>query len=356
MLLVALLRSRRHFVAPGDPATLVPLLQVAAALAFAVPILVVGIYDARRVLAPHRGGARAARRRARLPRALAVAAAAGRAARRRGGARARGRARAGARHRQPRVLRPAPRQELLLLAERPLVPRLPRRRRDGARRRRPDRRRRRAPRARARVRPRRAREGLARRGRRRGERGARGLRVDRLQVDVPRRRGGHPAGDVLARRARDPEGAPVGLAAREVRLSRRGAVDRGRRRAAAGTGARGLRGVARQLAGARLHDGDGRAVPLSGHRARGRRRPRRPRRRVPAARPLAGERGVLARVDAPPRRHAERADGVPDHRDGRVGAAARRHRAVAQLRGLRRLPALRRRRDARSRARCAGCS
>ncbi len=44
-LLVALLRSRRHFVAPGDPATLVPLLQVAAALVFAVPILFVGLYD-----------------------------------------------------------------------------------------------------------------------------------------------------------------------------------------------------------------------------------------------------------------------------------------------------------------------
>ena len=105
-----------------------------------------------------------------------------------------------------------------------------------------------------------------------------------------------------------------------------------------------------------LHDGDGRAVPLPGHGARGRGRSRRPRRRVPAARSLAGERGILARVDAPPRRHAERADGVPDHGDGRVGAAARRHRAVAQLRGVRRLPALRRRRVALRRARCAGCS
>ena len=57
--------------------------------------------------------------------------------------------------------------------------------------------------------------------------------------------------------------------------------------------------------------------------------------------PVAGQRGLLARVDAPPRRHAERVDGVPDHGDGRVGAAARRHRAVAQLRGLRRLPAAR---------------
>ena len=45
LLLAALLRARRHFVAPGDPATLVPLLQVVAALAFAVPILIVGIDD-----------------------------------------------------------------------------------------------------------------------------------------------------------------------------------------------------------------------------------------------------------------------------------------------------------------------
>ena len=98
----------------------------------------------RRVLASHRGGARAAHRRARLSRALALAATAGSAARTRGGARACGRARAGARHRQPRVLRAAPRQELLLLTERPIVPRVPRDRRHGARRRRLDRRRHRA--------------------------------------------------------------------------------------------------------------------------------------------------------------------------------------------------------------------
>ena len=38
--------------------------------------------------------------------------------------------------------------------------------------------------------------------------------------------------------------------------------------------------------------------------------------------PVAGERRLLALVDAPPPRHAERADGVPDHRDVRVGAAS----------------------------------
>ena len=48
---------------------------------------------------------------------------------------------------------------------------------------------------------------------------------------------------------------------------------------------------------------------------------RRDGRRLPAARSVACERGLLARVDAPPHGHAERADGVPDHRDGRLGAA-----------------------------------
>jgi lysyl-tRNA synthetase class 2 len=45
VLLVALLRGRRHFVAPGDPATVVPLLQVTVALSLAVPFLLVGVYD-----------------------------------------------------------------------------------------------------------------------------------------------------------------------------------------------------------------------------------------------------------------------------------------------------------------------
>jgi lysyl-tRNA synthetase class 2 len=39
LLLVALLRTRRHFVAPGDPATVRPLVQVGLALAVIVPIL-----------------------------------------------------------------------------------------------------------------------------------------------------------------------------------------------------------------------------------------------------------------------------------------------------------------------------
>jgi lysyl-tRNA synthetase, class II len=45
VLLAALLRARRHFVAPGDPATLVPLLQVAVALAVSAPVLVLGLLD-----------------------------------------------------------------------------------------------------------------------------------------------------------------------------------------------------------------------------------------------------------------------------------------------------------------------
>jgi lysyl-tRNA synthetase class 2 len=39
VVLVALWRSRRHFVAPGDPATILPLAQVGLALAVVVPIL-----------------------------------------------------------------------------------------------------------------------------------------------------------------------------------------------------------------------------------------------------------------------------------------------------------------------------
>lgn len=41
ILLIALFRARRHFVAPGDPATVLPLLQVGAALAVCVPLLLV---------------------------------------------------------------------------------------------------------------------------------------------------------------------------------------------------------------------------------------------------------------------------------------------------------------------------
>jgi lysyl-tRNA synthetase class 2 len=45
LLLVALWRTRRQFVAPGDPATVRPLLQVGAALALAVPLLLVLMYE-----------------------------------------------------------------------------------------------------------------------------------------------------------------------------------------------------------------------------------------------------------------------------------------------------------------------
>src|SRR5204863_5456638 len=45
VVLVALVRARRYFVAPGDPATVLPLLQVGAALAVAVPVLIYGATD-----------------------------------------------------------------------------------------------------------------------------------------------------------------------------------------------------------------------------------------------------------------------------------------------------------------------
>ena len=45
VLLVALLRARRQFVAPGDPATILPLAQVGAAFALCLPLLTVYAYD-----------------------------------------------------------------------------------------------------------------------------------------------------------------------------------------------------------------------------------------------------------------------------------------------------------------------
>jgi lysyl-tRNA synthetase, class II len=45
LLLVALVRARRHFVAPGDPATIKPLVQVGAALTVCVPVALVYAYD-----------------------------------------------------------------------------------------------------------------------------------------------------------------------------------------------------------------------------------------------------------------------------------------------------------------------
>ena len=115
LLLVALVRSRRQFVAPGDPATIRPLVQVGAALAVCVPVALVYAYD-------HDAFSE------RIEEALLIVI---------GGLAVRAfwlwfrplrvepqesadRARATelvqrARHRQPRLLRAAPRQELLLL-------------------------------------------------------------------------------------------------------------------------------------------------------------------------------------------------------------------------------------------------
>src|SRR5581483_23151 len=188
----------------------------------------------------------------------------------------------------------------------------------------------------------RAPEGVAGRDRGCVERGARRLRRERVQIAVSRRRGRDRAVDVLARGSRDPQGAAVRVAAREERLRGARALDRRCGRAAPLRAACRLGGVARQLARARLHDGDGRAVPVPRHCARGCDRAGWLRRWVPAAGAVAGERGLLARVDATPPRYAERLDGVPDHGDGGLGAHACGRRALAQLRRVRRLPARRR--------------
>src|SRR5439155_5650708 len=90
-----------------------------------------------------------------------------------------------------------------------------------------------------------------------------------------------------------------------------------------------------------LHDGDGRALRLPRHGGRRRAHLRRARGRVRAARTGAGERGLLARVDAPPARRSERSDGIPDRGDDRLGARAGRERGVAQLLRVRGVPARR---------------
>jgi lysyl-tRNA synthetase class 2 len=58
LLLAGLWRSRRHFVAPGDPATVRPLAQIGAALAVTVPVALVYAYDhdafSERIVRPRR--------------------------------------------------------------------------------------------------------------------------------------------------------------------------------------------------------------------------------------------------------------------------------------------------------------
>src|SRR3954462_9022364 len=107
--------------------------------------------------------------------------------------------------------------------------------------------------------------------------------------------------------------------------------------------------MARASPGAWLHDGDGCALGVSRQRAGRRPGRRRPRRRLPAPRSVPGVRrgggpggrGVVARADAPPPRHAERADGVPDRRGDRVGPRTGCDGTVSQLHGVRPCPARR---------------
>ena len=163
---------------------------------------------------------------------------------------------------------------------------------------------------------------LAVRGRRRLRRAPRALSRARAQARADRRGGGARPTRVLARGTCDPQGAPVGLPARQGRLlvPRR----RGRRgRARAGGRARGRLGrLAARRARARLLDGD-RRPPRPRHRARPRGGRRRPGRRLPPSRAVAGGRRLVAERDAPPPGCAERPDRVPRRRGARVGAATR---------------------------------
>src|SRR6266542_4535791 len=94
--------------------------------------------------------------------------------------------------------------------------------------------------------------------------------------------------------------------------------------------------MARRLARARLHDGDGRALRRARSRVPDRREQRGPDRRLHPARPLPGRRRLLAERDAAPALDAERADGVPGRRGDRLGGRRERGRALAQLLRVRR--------------------
>src|SRR5437868_3582189 len=78
-------------------------------------------------------------------------------------------------------------------------------------------------------------------------------------------------------------------------------------------------------------DGNGRALPLSRRRDHRRRGCGGERRRLPSARAGAGDERLLASLDAPAPRDAERADGVPDRRGARMGQGERRLGALPQL-------------------------
>ena len=272
ILLVALLRARRQFVAPGDPATMLPLVQVGAAFALCLPLLTLYAYDndafserIEEALLLLIGGARG-------PRALALAAADP----------GRGRPSVGDRDRAEALVQEHGHDSLAYFALRrdksyffsasgrsflayrvvggtALVAGDP----IGDRRR--------APRADRGVPARRAREGLARRDRRRVERGARRLRrrsVSSRSTSATRRSSGPPTFSLEGRAIRKVRQSVSRLekSGYEVRVLRPPVTPTSALRArAAGR----LGGVAGQLARARLHDGDGRALRLPRHRARG---------------------------------------------------------------------------------------
>ena len=106
---------------------------------------------------------------------------------------------------------------------------------------------------------------------------------------LPRRRGGRRHRRVLARRPRDPQGAPVGAPARaRPATACRAAARRRDRPGAARAQLEAIaRGLARRPAGARLHDGARRALPARGRgrAVRGRLRPRRRARRASCTSP-----------------------------------------------------------------------
>ena len=151
------------------------------------------------------------------------------------------------------------------------------------------------------------------------------------------RRSRRRSGSLLARGARDPQGAPVGDPARARGLQRRGRARQCDRRAARGAHRRDLLALARRSLRDRLHDGVRRRRRRSRARRPLRHRPRFGRRasRLPAFRRRSRGQRALALDHAAGARHPQRTQRVPDLPRDRPRARAPDPARVAQLRRLR---------------------
>ena len=255
-----------------------------------------------------------------------------------GGARTRRAHRRRARHRHARAVHAARRQAVLLRGVGHELRRLPRGRRRGARLRA----------IRSGTRPRSRRSWPASPASPSGAGwtlGVLGASTQRLAA-LARRRIARPlhgrrsrrrSGSLLARGARDPQGAPVGDPARARGLQRRGRARQRDRRAARGAHRRDLLALARRPRRDRVHDGVRRRRRRPRARRPLRHRPRFGRRasRLPALRRRSRGRRALALDHAAGARHPERTQRVPDLPRDRPRTRAPDPARVAQLRRVR---------------------